>query len=85
MNRNDPCPCGSGKRYKHCHGSVEPAAPRALHLEALDLLWNAAEQTGWTDPRVRKNLGLVLAKFLAPQADARQEALVAAYIALARA
>ena len=131
MNRNDPCPCGSGKRYKHCHGSVEPAAPRALHLEALaahrsgslakaealyrqaievhpgnvdslhmlgvlqyerlrygealDLLWNAAEQTGWTDPRVRKNLGLVLAKFLAPQADARQEALVAGYIARTRA
>ena len=21
--RNDPCPCGSGKRYKHCHGSAE--------------------------------------------------------------
>ncbi|MBI5783962.1 MAG: tetratricopeptide repeat protein [Rhodocyclales bacterium] len=21
-NRNDPCPCGSGKRYKHCCGSV---------------------------------------------------------------
>jgi tetratricopeptide (TPR) repeat protein len=19
-SRNDPCPCGSGKRYKHCHG-----------------------------------------------------------------
>lgn len=19
-NRNDPCPCGSGKKYKHCHG-----------------------------------------------------------------
>ena len=18
---NDPCPCGSGKKYKHCHGS----------------------------------------------------------------
>ncbi|MBP3331270.1 MAG: SEC-C domain-containing protein [Tidjanibacter sp.] len=17
---NDPCPCGSGKKYKHCHG-----------------------------------------------------------------
>ncbi|HEV2220101.1 MAG TPA: glycosyltransferase, partial [Casimicrobiaceae bacterium] len=131
MNRNDPCPCGSGKRYKHCHGSVGPAAPRALHLdalaahrsgslakaealyrqaievdpgnvdslhmlgvlqyerlrygEALDLLWNAAEQTGWTDPRVRKNLGLVLSKFLAPQADARQEALVAGYVASTRA
>ncbi|MBV9550079.1 MAG: SEC-C domain-containing protein [Alphaproteobacteria bacterium] len=21
-SRNDPCPCGSGKRYKHCHGSL---------------------------------------------------------------
>lgn len=20
--RNDPCPCGSGKRFKHCHGAV---------------------------------------------------------------
>lgn len=20
--RNDPCPCGSGKKYKHCHGAV---------------------------------------------------------------
>jgi preprotein translocase subunit SecA len=21
--RNDPCPCGSGKKYKHCHGAME--------------------------------------------------------------
>ena len=21
IGRNDPCPCGSGKKYKHCHGS----------------------------------------------------------------
>ena len=21
LGRNEPCPCGSGKRYKHCHGS----------------------------------------------------------------
>ncbi len=20
LNRNDPCPCGSGKKYKNCHG-----------------------------------------------------------------
>jgi uncharacterized protein YecA (UPF0149 family) len=19
--RNDPCPCGSGKKYKNCHGA----------------------------------------------------------------
>jgi len=24
--RNDPCPCGSGKKFKHCHG-----APETLH------------------------------------------------------
>jgi protein O-GlcNAc transferase len=24
--RNDPCPCGSGKRYKDCHGSFAEAA-----------------------------------------------------------
>ncbi len=22
--RNDPCPCGSGKKYKHCHGKSGP-------------------------------------------------------------
>jgi preprotein translocase subunit SecA len=25
VGRNDPCPCGSGKKYKHCHGRVEMA------------------------------------------------------------
>ncbi|NBQ12901.1 MAG: preprotein translocase subunit SecA, partial [Gammaproteobacteria bacterium] len=22
VGRNQPCPCGSGKKYKHCHGTV---------------------------------------------------------------
>ncbi|WCL54164.1 preprotein translocase subunit SecA [Gimibacter soli] len=22
LNRNSPCPCGSGKKYKHCHGAL---------------------------------------------------------------
>ena len=22
IGRNDPCPCGSGKKYKHCHGRL---------------------------------------------------------------
>ena len=21
VGRNDPCPCGSGRKYKHCHGA----------------------------------------------------------------
>jgi preprotein translocase subunit SecA len=24
VGRNDPCPCGSGKKYKHCHGQGMP-------------------------------------------------------------
>jgi preprotein translocase subunit SecA len=23
VGRNDPCPCGSGKKYKQCHGSLD--------------------------------------------------------------
>ena len=22
IGRNDPCPCGSGKKYKQCHGRL---------------------------------------------------------------
>jgi preprotein translocase subunit SecA len=28
VGRNDPCPCGSGKKYKHCHGRVSSAPPQ---------------------------------------------------------
>ena len=24
VGRNDPCPCGSGKKFKHCHGRTLP-------------------------------------------------------------
>ena len=39
--RNDPCPCGSGKKYKHCHLAIAertPASPteRALALHQRD-------------------------------------------------
>ncbi len=26
VGRNEPCPCGSGKKYKHCHGQIAPNA-----------------------------------------------------------
>ena len=28
VGRNDPCPCGSGKKYKKCHGGI-------AHLERI--------------------------------------------------
>ena len=29
VGRNDPCPCGSGKRYKLCHGALGASTPLA--------------------------------------------------------
>jgi hypothetical protein len=29
IGRNDPCPCGSGKKYKKCHLSEDEAAKHA--------------------------------------------------------
>jgi uncharacterized protein len=26
VGRNDPCPCGSGKKYKKCHGASAAGA-----------------------------------------------------------
>lgn len=36
VGRNDPCPCGSGKKYKKCHadseqGAPQPSGPSAVH------------------------------------------------------
>jgi len=107
VSRNAPCPCGSGKRYKHCcgekagvaiplrmealqahqsgqltraeslyRGALEenPEDVDALHMlgvvllqrmryrEALEYLWLVAEKTGWSQPLIRHNLGLVLSK-----------------------
>lgn len=27
VGRNDPCPCGSGRKYKHCHGKITVHEP----------------------------------------------------------
>jgi uncharacterized protein len=28
--RNDPCPCGGGRKFKHCHGNAQPEPLRAI-------------------------------------------------------
>ena len=40
-SRNDPCPCGSGRRYKQCHGAATPAAPSPRGDPLDDLLQRA--------------------------------------------
>jgi tetratricopeptide (TPR) repeat protein len=36
VGRNDPCPCGSGKRYKACHGAFAASAPAASPARSDD-------------------------------------------------
>ena len=46
-SRNDACPCGSGKRYKACHGAVEVASvPSAT--DPLPSIMSAALQAQTT-------------------------------------
>jgi len=32
IGRNEPCHCGSGRKYKHCHGKpIEPVSGQKPH------------------------------------------------------
>ncbi|HVJ74452.1 MAG TPA: DUF5672 family protein [Casimicrobiaceae bacterium] len=46
VGRNDPCPCGSGKRYKACHGSLPAATPWTQDPDARTREGMAAHQAG---------------------------------------
>lgn len=49
-NRNDPCPCGSGKKYKQCHLDVDTARERSLRLVQSDAERAKAERAGVSVP-----------------------------------
>ena len=55
--RNDPCPCGSGKKFKQCHGSLStPAArvaPAPADADALARAAFAAHRSGNIDEAER--------------------------------
>jgi hypothetical protein len=36
LGRNDPCHCGSGKKYKQCHLAKDEAAAREARAEAAE-------------------------------------------------
>ena len=55
-SRNDPCPCGSRKRYKECHGNIGVASVAAATLN-VDALLNEALQlheAGNIEPAVER-------------------------------
>ena len=40
--RNDPCPCGSGKKYKNCHLDKDEAAARTARAKKAEAEVKAA-------------------------------------------
>jgi preprotein translocase subunit SecA len=36
VGRNDPCPCGSGRKYKNCHLDKDEAAAREARSKAAE-------------------------------------------------
>ena len=53
IGRNDPCPCGSGKRYKACHGAPGALDAKAASPDALVARAMAAHQRGELDAAER--------------------------------
>ena len=53
--RNDPCPCGSGKKFKKCHGAAVPPEVAALPTEARGE-WKRAELLLQQQKRVGQEL-----------------------------
>src|SRR4029078_4292449 len=50
VGRNDPCPCGSGKKYKKCHGLNEAAAPVSVEPPKVDAAMLGPDQTALLRP-----------------------------------
>jgi hypothetical protein len=55
--RNDPCYCGSGKKYKKCHLDIDREAHRAA-VEALPMLAEQARKAREYDRRLREEFGV---------------------------
>ena len=57
IGRNEPCPCGSGRKYKVCHGSiaiaiaVEPSQPAANAKRECGACTACCE--GWAEGEIR--------------------------------
>ena len=48
VGRNDPCPCGSGKKYKHCcyaKDSIKHEAPEPEEVASEDVVDGDVDET----------------------------------------
>ena len=56
VGRNDPCPCGSGKKYKKCCGQKSPMKRRTYSTESVEKTTASIQRiTGMVSQTLRKN------------------------------
>lgn len=69
VSRNDPCPCGSGRRYKDCHGSLRAGAQPATTPLASRTSAYRAPGDDWAglDEATRDRLGAMMERALQEQ------------------
>jgi tetratricopeptide (TPR) repeat protein len=58
-NRNDPCPCGSGKKYKKCCMPMHEEARRLIPKEQLAQMGERAKEREKIEKEVRKGFELL--------------------------
>jgi hypothetical protein len=63
QSRNEPCACGSGKRYKNCHGKLASSADAPPRVAEVDFVIAGTQKGGTTtlDLYMRENAGVAMA------------------------
>lgn len=61
ITRNAACPCGSGRRFKHCHGLVEPGES-IVAADRVDFVVAGAQRSGTSalDLHLRRHPGVAM-------------------------
>src|SRR5208337_4479286 len=61
-NRNDPCPCGSGKKYKKCCLPKHEEARKLIPKEQLQQMEEGAKARERLEKEVRKGFDLIFSQ-----------------------
>src|SRR5256885_15262511 len=73
VSRNDPCPCGSGRRFKDCHGSLREGMPRVSPAATAAKSRYRAPEDDWATlgEEDRDRLGVLMEQALKHQLEQR--------------
>ncbi|MBK6804705.1 MAG: SEC-C domain-containing protein [Betaproteobacteria bacterium] len=80
VSRNAPCPCGSGRRYRECHGAIDASpSPTASRTTAAATYRPRGSDWDGIDPAERARLAELMDTALARQASNDQSGAARLY------